>query len=106
MAIMNNTNHVLSTVQIYVEWNHDTGHLPDGDKTLHLRQITLDSQTWNGDIFAPSKYLQDFYPAIPIGESVIRFIFHQSYNIGDGTERIIITLGTPGCTNYPIDSRH
>jgi len=106
LAINNNTNHVLFTAQIYVEWNHDTGHQLGTDHTLRLGQITLDSQTWNGDIFAPSKYLQDFYPTIPIGGSVIRFIFHQNYDVADGTERIIITLGTPGCVNYPIDSRH
>ncbi len=106
MGIFNNTNHVLSTAQIYVEWNNDSGHQAGNEHSLHLRQITLDNQTWNGDILAPSKYLQDFYPTIPMGESVIRFMFGQKYDLTDGTERIIITLGTPGCVNYPIDSSH
>jgi hypothetical protein len=106
MAIFNNTGHVLSTGQIYVEWNHDTGHASTEDRSLHLGLISLDNQQWQDDIFAPSKYVEGFYPFIPQGESVIRFIFHQTYNISDGTERIIITLGTPGCTNYPIDSRN
>jgi len=106
MGIFNNTNQVLSTTQVHVEWNNDTGHQEGHDHSLHLRQITLDNQTWNGDLFAPSKSLQDFYPTIPLGESVIRFIFSQKYDITDGSERIIITLGTPGCANYPIDSRH
>jgi hypothetical protein len=105
MTIINNTNHVLSTEQIYVEWNHDNGHQQGGDQTLHLRQTTLDNQTWDGDILAPSTYLKDFHPDIPAGESIIRFIFHQNYDVADGTERIVITLRTPGCVNYPIDSR-
>lgn len=106
MAIINNTNHVLSTAQVYVEWNHDTGHLPGNDKSLHLKQVSLNDQIWNGDIVAPSIYMQDFYPLIPTGESVIRFTFHQNYTNRDGTERIIIYLRTPGCTNYIIDSRN
>jgi hypothetical protein len=106
MKIFNNTTHILSTAQIYVEWNYDTGHQSENDKSLRLRQITLDNQTWDGDILAPSKYFKDFYPSIPLGESVISFIFHQNYDRPDGTERMIISIGTPGCVNYPIDSSH
>jgi hypothetical protein len=106
MMINNNTNHVLSTLQIYVEWNHDTGHSQGSDHSLHLRQVTLDNQVWNDDVFAPSAYLQDFHPNIPMGESVIRFIFNQNYDLLDGTERIVISPGTPGCTSYSIDSSH
>jgi hypothetical protein len=106
MAIINNTNHVLSTTQIYVEWNNDGGHQEGSDHSLHLRQITLGDQIWNGDIFAPSQYIPDFHPTVPLGESVIRFTFGQKYDLADGTERIILTLGTPGCVNYPIDSSH
>jgi hypothetical protein len=105
MHIFNNTNHVLSTTEIYIEWNHDTGHAAVDDRTLRLRQVTLDSQGWDGDILSPSKYLQPYYPNIPTGESVIRFLFDKSYDVRDDTERIIIFLGTPGCTNYSIDSR-
>ena len=96
MGISNNTGHVLTTAQIYVEWNHDGGHDSSNDRTLRLRQINLGTNAWNGDILAPSAY--------PIGESTIQFVFHQDYDTTDGTERIIITIGNPGCTNYPIDS--
>jgi len=106
MVILNNTNHFLSTAQIYVEWNHDRGHQQGEDHTLHLRQVTLNEQIWNGDVFAPSKYLAEFHPIIPPGESLIRFIYSQEYDVTDGTERIIISLGTPGCVNYSIDSRN
>ncbi|MBM3125750.1 MAG: hypothetical protein FJZ87_11880 [Chloroflexi bacterium] len=105
MGISNNTNHVLFTSQLYVEWNHDTGHWPGEDRTLRLTQISLADQSWQGDLLSPSAYLDGFYPTIPIGDSVIRFTFHQEYTIADGTERIIIYLGTPGCEDYPIDSR-
>jgi len=104
MAIINSTGFVLSTAQIYVEWNHDTGHKGD-DTSLHLTQTTLGSRSWEGDILAPSAFLPAFYPAIPTGESKIRILFNQSYDIPDGTERILITISTPGCVNYPIDSR-
>ena len=105
MDITNNTGHVLSTAQVYLEWNHDTGH-KGNDPTLHLTQASLASQTWTGDINTPSAYITAFYPFIPPGDSTIRFNFNQSYNLTDGTERIIITIGTPGCTNYPVDSRN
>jgi hypothetical protein len=104
MDISNNTGHVLTAAQIYVEWNHDGGHDSSNDRTLRLRQINFGTNAWNGDIFAPSAYIPGFYPTIPIGESTIQFVFHQDYNTTDGTERIIITIGNPGCTNYPIDS--
>lgn len=105
LAILNNTNHILSTSLIYVEWNHDGGHQPGGDHTLRLRQITLMDQNWDGDIFAPSAYIDSYSPSIPTGHSAIRFIFDKDYDLQDGTERIIIFLSTPGCTNYSIDSR-
>ena len=105
MAIQNNTGFVLSTSQIYAEWNHDTGH-KGSDTTLHLRQAALENTYWNGDVYAPSTFLSGFYPTIPTGESKIRFAFNQSYDAADGTERILITISTPGCVNYPVDSRN
>lgn len=105
MEIYNNTGYTLSTASIYLEWNHDKGHKPGDNKTLRLRQATLASSIWNGDVYAPSTYLTAFYPAIPTGTSAIRFIFHQPYNNADGAERILIILSTPGCVNYPLDSR-
>jgi hypothetical protein len=107
MKIYNRTGYTLSAAQVYVEWNHDTGHQqPGNDPNLHLQQILLASQSWNGDIHSPSAYIPAFYPSIPPGESTVQFMFNQNYNLTDGTERIIITLGTPGCVNYPIDSSH
>lgn len=106
MDITNNSGYTLSTAQIYLEWNHDRGHRTGNDKTLRLRQVSLASQTWDGDIQAPSAYIPAFYPFIPPGESTIRFLFNQRYDLKDGTERIMINISTPGCTNYPVDSRN
>jgi hypothetical protein len=106
MKIFNNTGYALSASQVYVEWNHDTGHRPGNDPNLHLLQVLLASQLWNGDIHSPSAYITAYYPSIPFGESVIQFVFSQDYTLADGTERIIISLGTPGCVSYPIDSSH
>jgi hypothetical protein len=100
MSIYNQTGHTLSTSQIYLAWNHDTGHTGG----LRLRQITLATQVWNGDIKVPSLYIPAFYPSIPTGESMIQFIFHENYDVADGTERIIISIANPGCINYPVDS--
>jgi hypothetical protein len=106
MSINNQTGHTLRASQVYLEWNHDTGHISTEDRSLRLRQIMLDKQVWNGDIHAPSSYIPVYYPSIPPGESTIYFIFHQSYDKADGTERIIISISNPGCINYPVDSRH
>ncbi len=106
MSIDNRTGHTLNATQVYVEWNHDRGHSLGNDASLRLQQILLATQSWNGDIHSPSAYIPVFYPSIPPGESIIQFIFHQDYDLTDGTERIIITIGTPGCVNYPIDSQH
>jgi hypothetical protein len=105
MKINNQTGHTLITAQIYLEWNHDTGHLGN-DRSLRLRQIIFDTQVWNGDLQAPSVYIPAYYPRIPKGESTIQFIFHQTYDLTDGTERIIVNIGNPGCVNYPVDSNH
>jgi hypothetical protein len=106
MKIYNNSGYTLTTANIYLEWNHDTGHANGNDPSLRLTKITFANQTWIGDIGSPSAYITDFFPSIPPGESTIQFIFNQSYDNLDGTERIIINIGTPGCTNYPVDSRN
>lgn len=106
MLINNQTGHTLTTAQIYLEWNHNTGHDSDTDRGLRLRQIVFDREIWNGDIQSPSAYIPAFYPRIPPGESMIQFIFHQSYDVDDGTERIIVNISNPGCINYPVDSSH
>jgi hypothetical protein len=106
MSINNRSGHILTAGQIYLEWNHDTGHNSDKDRGLRLMKITLDKQVWEGDIQVPSIYIPAYYPHIPIGESMIEFTFHQSYDVPDGTERIIINISNPGCINYPVDSSH
>ncbi|MCB9112438.1 MAG: pilus assembly protein [Anaerolineales bacterium] len=101
MKIINNTGHTLVTASVYVEWNHDTG----GNPSLRLKQVELENQIWTGDLFTPSGFIPAYYPYIPIGESKIEFTFDQDYGFKDGTERIIVTIGTPGCVNYPVDSQ-
>jgi hypothetical protein len=106
MTINNQTGHVLSTARIYLEWNHDTGH-QGADRSLHLRKIMYGNQpSWDGDIQTPSAYIPGYFPLIPTGESIIQFVFHQTYDVADGTERIIINISNPGCINYPVDSSH
>lgn len=102
MDILNSTGHTLITAQVYIEWNHDTG----GNPSLRLNRVELAQQTWTGEIFSPSAFVTAYYPNIPQGESTIEFIFDQNYTYQDGTERIIVTIGTPGCVNYPVDSRN
>lgn len=104
MWIYNATGYTLTTAQVYVEWNHDFGHTSDVNPTLHLNQVRLAGQAWTGDISSPSAFIPAYYPRIPTGESYIEFAFNQNYDVRDGTERIIITIGTPGCINYPVDS--
>ena len=106
MKINNQTGHTLTAAQIYLEWNHDTGHTSGTDHSLRLRQIMLNRQVWDGDLLVPSVYIPAYYPRIPTGESLIQFIFHQGYDALDGTERVIINISNPGCINYPVDSSH
>lgn len=103
MDIINTTGYTVSSAAIYLEWNHDTGH-EGSDPTLHVRQVALGNSTWSGDVFAPFTFFHGFYPPIPPDASTIKFFFNQAYTNTDGSERIIITLSTPGCVNYPIDS--
>jgi hypothetical protein len=102
MEILNNTGFTLTTASVYVEWNHDTG----GNPSLRLNQVEFANQVWTGDLFAPSAFIDAYYPFIPQGESIIEFHFDQNYGFRDGTERVIVTIGTPGCVNYPVDSRN
>jgi hypothetical protein len=107
MTINNQTGHVLSTARIYLEWNHDTGHSSGNDRSLRLRQIIFGNQpAWDGNIRTPMAYIPGYYPTIAVGESIIQFIFHQSYDAPDGTERTILHIANSGCDNYPIDSSH
>jgi hypothetical protein len=104
MDINNNTGYTLTAAQVYVEWNNNTGHKSRTDPTLRLRQILFANQNWSGDLQVPSTFIPGFKPLIPQGASTIQFVFHQTYDVTNGTERIIIYLATPGCINYLIDS--
>ena len=103
LDIYNNTGYPIAVSQVYIEWNHDKGH-QGNIQTLSLTSISLSGQNWQGNILAPSQYIRDYRPYIPLGASTIRFGFDQSYDVQDGTERIIISLLTPGCEGYLIDS--
>lgn len=105
IIINNNTGYPINVAEVYVEWNHDKGH-QGGDTSLRLNSISLNTQTWQGNILAPSQYIRDYRPTIPVGTSIVEFTFHQNYNILDGTERVIIYLLTPGCEGYLIDSKN
>ncbi len=74
MTINNGTGHTLGVTQIYVEWNHDTGHQAGNDPTLRLQQLLLASQSWTGDLHSPSAYISTFYPSIPPGVSIVEFV--------------------------------
>jgi hypothetical protein len=104
MVINNQTGHLLTAALVYVEWNHDTGHGSFLSRGLALRQVILGKDVWNGNVQAPSFFVPAFYPSIPIGESTIQFRFDKSYDVPDGTERIIVNISNPGCINYPVDS--
>jgi len=103
MSINNSTGVMLQIDQINVTWNHNDGHQTGGDKTLRLRQASLGSAIWSGDIYA-SSYNLNVSPYLPNGTSTIIFTFHQTYDNLDGTERIVITFLTNGCQSYVIDS--
>jgi len=103
MTINNKTGHILTAALVYLEWNN-TGHFSIANRELQLKQVVLDGQEWDGDILAPSYYIPAYYPHIPLGESTIQFIFNQSYDIPNGTERIVVNISNPGCINYPVDS--
>jgi hypothetical protein len=103
MEISNHTGYPLAVSEVYIAWNHDTGHRGDNE-TLHLVSASLNGQSWEGDLYAPSQYIQGYRPYIPTGSSVVRYNFNQTYDVQDGTERVIISLMTPGCEGYPIDS--
>lgn len=103
MEIYNNTGYAINSVEVYIAWNHDKGHQGD-NPALRLRMVTLANQTWQGDTLSPSQTIKEYQPVIPVGTSVIYFGFDQNYDVTDGTERVTISLSTPGCEGYRIDS--
>jgi hypothetical protein len=105
MSINNQTGAALNISQVTVYWNHDDGHSGGGnDKSLHLQKVSLGSDFWLGDIYAPSYTINPSSLTLPTGPSTIVFTFSQSYDKIDHTERIVILLSNNGCQNYSIDS--
>jgi hypothetical protein len=105
MNITNQTGVPLAVQDLFVTWNHDTGHMVGADKTLRLQQASLNGASfWSGDASGPSLTIPPANLSIPTGTSTILFTFHQSYDFADGSEQILITLKTNGCQAHPIDS--
>jgi hypothetical protein len=106
MNILNQTGVPLVVQDVFVIWNHDKGHSTGLDKTLLLQQASLDGVSfWNGNNSGPSLVITPSTAlSIPTGSSTMLFNFHQSYDILDGSEQILINLKTNGCQAYPIDS--
>jgi len=106
MNIMNQTGVPLAVQDVFVVWNNDKGHSTGLDKTLLLQQASLNGVSfWNGNNTGPSFVITPSTNlSIPTGNSTILFAFHQSYDMLDGSEQILINLKTNGCQSYPIDS--
>jgi Flp pilus assembly protein TadG len=106
MTISNPYPFPLVMKDVSVTWNDDKGH-NQGNKKLSLQQATMNSTTiWTGNIDKESSYTFPTTASIPQGPSTITFYFDQTYDNLDGTEKIVITLTTPGCQGNPIDSSH
>jgi hypothetical protein len=105
MSITNQTGISLAVQDVFVTWNDDHGHSAGADKTLRLQQASLNGISfWNGNEYGPVLRITPSGLSIPPGESTILFNFHQGYDVSDGSERVLIVLGTNGCQSYPIDS--
>ena len=105
MDITNQTGYPLLVENVTVTWNNDHGHLVGSDKTLRLQAASLNGIFfWNGDVVAPTFTITPADLFIPSGTSTIHFTFHQSYDVPDGSERVLITLATNGCQANPINS--
>lgn len=106
MVITNSQSFPLTLQDLTVTWNDDKGHQLGSDKSLILQSASLSGTTfWTGNINNQSTYTIAASPVIPANTTVtISFIFHQSYDNFDGTEKIYINLLTPGCENDPIRS--
>lgn len=105
MNIANQTGIPLAVQDLFVIWNHDTGHLLGADKTLRLQQASLNGVSfWTGNVTGPSSTIPPSNLLIPTGESTILFTFHQTYEMAEGSEQIFINLKTNGCESHPIDS--
>jgi hypothetical protein len=104
MTITNPYAFTIVMNDITVTWNDDKGHL-SGNKKLRLQRADVGAlMIWTGDIGNQSSYTIPTTATLPPGTTTVSFYFDQTYDNPDGTERIYITLSTPGCQGNPIDS--
>jgi hypothetical protein len=109
MTITNTNAWPISIQDVFVVWDHDRGHQQGNDKTLILQSASIGGVPfWTGSSAGPSDTLTPASPvSIPPGSSItIVFTFHQSYNLSDGSEEILINLSTPGCEGFPIHEKN
>ena len=105
MSITNGTGANLLVSNVFVAWNNDKGHQTGNDKSLKLQTATLGASTFfNGNLYASSTTITPGNLFIPTGTSTITFIFHQSYDSPENTDRVVISLASNGCTGVVIDS--
>jgi hypothetical protein len=71
---------------------------------LYLTTVTVGSTNiWTGNTNS-SPYTIATTATIPPGTTTISFTFDKSYDNPETTDKIYITLSTPGCQGNPIDS--
>jgi len=107
LSITNPTGIPLSVQDVFVIWDHDKGHLVGNDKTLILQDASLNGASfWSGNDDGPTLTITPLDLFIPPGTSTIVFTFHQTYEISDGSEELLISLATNGCQSYPIHAEY
>jgi hypothetical protein len=86
---------------IFVAWDHDSGHKTGSDKTLRLVSVSWEPPIWTGDSGTASSMSINPSPTTYVqpGSSTLTFTFHQAYDDFSGlpTEQIVINLA-PVCT--------
>ena len=109
MTITNPNAWPISIDDVFIVWDHDRGHQTGNDKSLILQSASIGGVPfWTGPSTGPSDTLNPVSPVtIPPGGSItITFTFHQSYDLSDGSEELLINLSTPGCEGFPIHEKN
>lgn len=94
---------------IFVIWNHNTGHQTGQDKTLKLVTVAWEDPIWTGNSAGPSiSVVPSPTTFLQPGTSTLTFTFHQSYDNWEGRnqdnpERITISFAS--CTSFTIDEQ-
>ena len=109
MAITNNSGYVLETSQIFVAWN-TAGADRNGELRLKLISGNLGGTFWSnpaGEPNSPKVFVPGTIsmPTIPKGSSSIVFTFNYPYLFRNGTETIVITIGTNGCNGLTLTGK-